>query len=272
MKKIVLRGELGKKFGRTHWFDLNTPAEAIRALSANFTEFANELAGAAERGVGYMVHIGKDAMQSLDEIDYPSGKSEEGLACAGHAHEADQLDLVIEQQIESEGLLAVARADACHAFPRGDQSAKRPFCRVVARQSGPIVGTGSSEHDGAVRWEIVLVLWLEQLLTQLDAFGDSPRSKALFNAINRIRLDFEGDDRYAGNFLRRAPFTPLLIETSHIAPCYAYRDRAEGESDEGEEHVMLVREMAGGWWLPRKVTAGTIEGVSMGVLAENTRH
>ena len=77
MKKIVLRGELGKKFGRTHWFDLNTPAEAIRALSANFTEFANELAGAAERGVGYMVHIGKDAMQSLDEIDYPSGKSEE---------------------------------------------------------------------------------------------------------------------------------------------------------------------------------------------------
>ena len=35
-----------------------------------------------------------------------------------------------------------------------------------------------------------------------------------------------------GNLLRRAPFAPLLIETSHIAPCYAYRERHEGESEE----------------------------------------
>ncbi len=35
-----------------------------------------------------------------------------------------------------------------------------------------------------------------------------------------------------GNAWRRAQFAPLLVETSHIAPCYAYRDRAEGESAE----------------------------------------
>ncbi len=35
-----------------------------------------------------------------------------------------------------------------------------------------------------------------------------------------------------GNMWRRAPFEPLLIETHHIAPCYPYRDRREGESDE----------------------------------------
>lgn len=34
-----------------------------------------------------------------------------------------------------------------------------------------------------------------------------------------------------GNEWRRAQFAPLLVETSHIAPCYAYRGRAEGESD-----------------------------------------
>ncbi len=34
-----------------------------------------------------------------------------------------------------------------------------------------------------------------------------------------------------GNFLRRAPYKPLLMETSHIAPCYPYRDRADGESE-----------------------------------------
>lgn len=33
-----------------------------------------------------------------------------------------------------------------------------------------------------------------------------------------------------GNLWRRAQFAPLLTEVSHIAPCYEYRDRAEGES------------------------------------------
>ncbi|MCQ2002941.1 aspartate aminotransferase family protein [Rhizobium sp. NRK18] len=35
-----------------------------------------------------------------------------------------------------------------------------------------------------------------------------------------------------GNAWRRAQFSPLLIETHHIAPCYAYRHRREGENDE----------------------------------------
>lgn len=34
-----------------------------------------------------------------------------------------------------------------------------------------------------------------------------------------------------GNMWRREPFRPLLIETSHIAPCYAYRDRRADESE-----------------------------------------
>ncbi len=35
-----------------------------------------------------------------------------------------------------------------------------------------------------------------------------------------------------GNAWRREPFRPLLIEAHHIDPCYAYRYRAAGESDE----------------------------------------
>jgi adenosylmethionine-8-amino-7-oxononanoate aminotransferase len=35
-----------------------------------------------------------------------------------------------------------------------------------------------------------------------------------------------------GNEWRRAQFKPLLIETHHIDPCYAYRLQQEGESDE----------------------------------------
>ncbi len=33
-----------------------------------------------------------------------------------------------------------------------------------------------------------------------------------------------------GNMWRRRQFEPLMIETSHIAPCYEYRDRLPGES------------------------------------------
>lgn len=35
-----------------------------------------------------------------------------------------------------------------------------------------------------------------------------------------------------GNEWRRSQFKPLLIETHHIDPCYAYRFRTEGENDE----------------------------------------
>lgn len=33
-----------------------------------------------------------------------------------------------------------------------------------------------------------------------------------------------------GNMWRRTPFAPMMIETTHIAPCYEYRGRAEGET------------------------------------------
>ncbi len=33
-----------------------------------------------------------------------------------------------------------------------------------------------------------------------------------------------------GNMWRREPFAPMMIETSHISPCYEYRDRQESET------------------------------------------
>lgn len=35
-----------------------------------------------------------------------------------------------------------------------------------------------------------------------------------------------------GNAWRREPFLPLLIDTHHVSPCFAYRFRNEGETDE----------------------------------------
>ena len=52
-----------------------------------------------------------------------------------------------------------------------------------------------------------------------------------------------------GNAWRRRQFEPLLIDVAHVSPCYSYRDRAEGESDEAyglrlaEELDRTVREL-----------------------------
>jgi adenosylmethionine-8-amino-7-oxononanoate aminotransferase len=55
------------------------------------------------------------------------------------------------------------------------------------------------------------------------------------NAIVARRQSYHGNTLGAlatgGNAWRRAQFEPLLIETHHIDPCYAYRLQGDGESD-----------------------------------------
>ena len=50
------------------------------------------------------------------------------------------------------------------------------------------------------------------------------------------RQSYHGNTLFAlatgGNAWRRAPFAPLMVDTSHIAPCYAYRGQDTGESAE----------------------------------------
>ena len=43
MITVLLYGHLRKKFGKFHRFDIRTPAEAIRALVANFPGFQQHL-------------------------------------------------------------------------------------------------------------------------------------------------------------------------------------------------------------------------------------
>ncbi len=74
-----------------------------------------------------------------------------------------------------------------------------------------------------------------------------------------------------GNSWRRAPFAPLLMKVEHIAPCYAYRDRKEGESEAGyglraaDELEEMVQRVG-----PRRViafVAETVVGATLGAVA-----
>jgi predicted phage tail protein len=73
MKTIVLLGELGRKFGRKHMLDVKSPAEAIRALCANFKDFASFVASSEERNVAYRVINVRDDIGE-DELHYPAGR------------------------------------------------------------------------------------------------------------------------------------------------------------------------------------------------------
>jgi predicted phage tail protein len=72
LRTVRLSGELGKRYGDSHRFDVNTPGEAIRALCANFPGFKNELLVSHEKNVGYHVFNGKFQLEKEDQILEPA--------------------------------------------------------------------------------------------------------------------------------------------------------------------------------------------------------
>lgn len=76
LKVIRLGGALGKRFGRVHRLAVNSPAEAIRALTANHRDFRQHMAESDQQGVGYRVMVGKDELPSIDNLYAPSGRLE----------------------------------------------------------------------------------------------------------------------------------------------------------------------------------------------------
>ena len=75
MRTILLHGELGKRFGFRHSFDVKNVAESIRALCANFPKFQSFMTDSNNSGVGYRVLVNKTDIESLDKIADPIGKA-----------------------------------------------------------------------------------------------------------------------------------------------------------------------------------------------------
>lgn len=65
MKTVRLYGHLGKNFGRVHHLDVSTPAEAIRALCANYKKFRQYIIENSRPG--YRILTGKTE-RGLEEI------------------------------------------------------------------------------------------------------------------------------------------------------------------------------------------------------------
>lgn len=73
MKRAVrLYGELGKRFGRTHRLNVRTPAEAVRALCANYPGFETHLIESGKRNVGFRVITGGAALARAEDVSLPA--------------------------------------------------------------------------------------------------------------------------------------------------------------------------------------------------------
>jgi predicted phage tail protein len=68
MKTVRLYGRLATQFGAEHVFDIASPAEAVRALCANFPDFAPQVS--QDHSVVYRV-IADDTQVGPDEIAHP---------------------------------------------------------------------------------------------------------------------------------------------------------------------------------------------------------
>lgn len=65
MRKIILHGNLAKEFGREHDYDVKDPAEAVRALCANFNNFAKFVINENINGYHIVTDIGDIGEDSL---------------------------------------------------------------------------------------------------------------------------------------------------------------------------------------------------------------
>ena len=73
MQLVILAAELGKKYGECHeYYNLHTPADAIKLLCINYPALKKELMEAHHHGVGYKVVQGGAAM-GYDELRLPLG-------------------------------------------------------------------------------------------------------------------------------------------------------------------------------------------------------
>ena len=137
------------------------------------------------------------------------------VACLGHGHPGvlaalhaavDRLQYVhtgsfthSAQEDLADALLANAPGDLSHAF----------FC-----------SSGSEAVEAALK-----------LARQYFIETGAPARRRFIARRQSYHGNTLGALAVGGNAMRRAPYAPLLMEASHIAPCYAYRDRQPNETE-----------------------------------------
>jgi adenosylmethionine-8-amino-7-oxononanoate aminotransferase len=145
---------------------------------------------------------------------YFDGSGGAAVSCLGHSNV--RVRAAIKKQVDE---LAYAHSSFFTTAP-----AEALADRLVACAPGDIdrvylVSGGSEAVEAAIK-----------LARQYHVERGEPERSRLIARRQSYHGNTIGALSAGGNMWRRAQFAPLLIEVSHIAPCYEYADRSEGES------------------------------------------
>ncbi|WP_305857321.1 aspartate aminotransferase family protein [Balneatrix alpica] len=138
------------------------------------------------------------------------------VSCLGHSHPA--VIKAIQQQVSK---LAYAHSSFFTSEPM-EQLADWLIERAPAGlESVYFVSGGSEAVEAALK-----------LARQYYLEKGQPQRRHIIARRQSYHGNTLGALATGGNAWRRQPFEPLLMEVSHVSPCYAYRGQQEGESAE----------------------------------------
>ncbi|NRB16587.1 MAG: aspartate aminotransferase family protein [Rhodobacteraceae bacterium] len=145
---------------------------------------------------------------------YFDGSGGAAVSCLGHSDAA-----VIRAVQEQVGKLAFAHTSFLTSEP-----AEQLADLLIAHAPGDLdrvyfVSGGSEATEAAIK-----------LARQYHVERGEPQRRHLIARRQSYHGNTLGALAAGGNEWRRAQFAPLLIDISHIAPCYEYADRNDGES------------------------------------------
>jgi adenosylmethionine-8-amino-7-oxononanoate aminotransferase len=177
---------------------------------------------------GYPVAVGGDGPYLIDSAGkrYLDGSGGAAVSCLGHS------DAAITEAIATQ----VRRLPFAHTSFFTNEPMEALAADLTAHAPAGIT-QAYFVSDGSEAIEAALKLARQYFLE----VGEPQRTRVIAR-----RQSYHGNTLGAlavgGNAFRRAPFEPLLMDVSHVSPCYPYRDLTAGESLEayGER---LAREL-----------------------------
>jgi adenosylmethionine-8-amino-7-oxononanoate aminotransferase len=137
------------------------------------------------------------------------------VSCLGHSHPA-----VIAAMQEQLGRLSFAHTSFF------TNAAMEELATLLAAKAPPGIASAYFVSGGSEAVEAALKL-ARQYFVEIG----QPERRHFIARRQSYHGNTLGALAVGGNAWRRAPFAPNLIEAHHIAPCYAYRDRRDDESE-----------------------------------------
>jgi len=165
---------------------------------------------------GLPIAVGGEGCYLIDDTGkrYLDGSGGAAVSCLGHGHPR-----VIEAIREQAGSLAYAHTSFFTNEPMETLADLLIEGAPAGISKAYFVSGGSEATEAALK-----------LARQYFVEIGQPRRRHFIARRQSYHGNTLGALAVGGNAWRRAPFAPLLMETHHIAPCYAYRDKRDDET------------------------------------------